>query len=161
MRKAVAVFVALLGAVALPGQGGAQTQNPVAQEIRDLIRASYQYSAENLEDEPGGYSSEGSLEFWSSGGLIQNVPPDEELRSYESFNLVPKYIWVISVAEDVAVAQFYVEGSYQEVGLSPVDHYFTRATQVYVKEDGEWKIRAAHWSPVQGGAGTQQTAIGG
>ena len=65
----------------------------------------------------------------------------------------------MSVAEGVAVAQYYVEGSYQEVGVPPVGHYFTRATEVYVRENGEWKVRAAHWSPVAGGSGTQQTAI--
>ena len=109
----------------------------------------------------GTYSADGSLEFWSSGGLAQNVPADEPPRSYESFNLVPKYIWVISVTEDVAVAQYYVEGSYQEVGQAPVEHYLTRATEVYRKEGNEWKVRAAHWSPVAGGSGTKQTAIGG
>jgi hypothetical protein len=59
------------------------------------------------------------------------------------------------------MAQFYVEGSFHQTGQPPVGDYFTRATQVFVKEDGEWKIRAAHWSPVVGGTGTKQTAITG
>ena len=40
-----------------------------------------------------------------------------------------------------------------------VSDYRTRVTQVFVKEDGEWKVRAAHWSPIAGGAGTSQTAV--
>ena len=39
------------------------------------------------------------------------------------------------------------------------DHYLTRVMAVFVKEDGAWKIRAAHWSPLTGGKGTSQTAI--
>lgn len=161
MFRALAALVAVFALLPTGGELQAQNQNPVVQEIRQLIQSSYAYSAENLRDRPGTYSADGSLEFWSSGGLAQNVPADEPPRSYESFNLVPKYIWVISVTEDVAVAQYYVEGSYQEVGQAPVEHYLTRATEVYRKEGNEWKVRAAHWSPVAGGSGTKQTAIGG
>lgn len=159
MRKAAAVFMTVLGVMALPGQVFAQGMNPVVQEVRQTIQASYTYTAENLEDQPGGYSAEGSMEFWSSGGLRNNVPTDAEGRSYVSFNMVPKYISVIPMGENHATAMYYVEGSYQEVGADPVDHYFTRAMEVYVKEDGAWKIRAAHWSPVVGGTGTKQTAV--
>jgi hypothetical protein len=47
-----------------------------------------------------------------------------------------------------------------EVGIYPaVSHYMTRVSEVYVKEDGEWKLRSAHWSPVTGGSGTSQSAL--
>ena len=157
MYRAVATLLAVVGFVTVPGQ--LQAQDPVVQEIRQLINSDYAYSAENLMDRAGTYAQAGSQEFWSSGGLMQSVPADAPAQAYESFNLVPKYITVISLAENVAMAQFYVEGSYQEKGAAPVDHYFTRATQVFVKEGGAWKVRAAHWSPVAGGSGTQQTAI--
>ncbi len=157
MYRAVAMLLAAVGFVTVPVQ--LQAQDPVVQEIRQLINSDYAYAAENLTDRPGTYAAAGSQEFWSSGGLMQNVPADAPGQTYESFNLIPKYITVISAAEGVAVAQFYVEGSYQEVGAPPVDHYFTRATQVYVRENGAWKVRAAHWSPVVGGSGTHQTAI--
>jgi hypothetical protein len=39
-----------------------------------------------------------------------------------------------------------------------VGHYLTRVTQVFVKEDGMWKVRSSHWSAVTGGAGTTQTS---
>ena len=159
MRKAAAVLMAVLGAVTLTGQVQAQNQNPIVQEVRQTIQASYAYTAENLKDQDDGYSAEGSMEFWSSGGLRNIVPTDAEGRSYVSFNMVPKYISVIPMGEDHATAMYYVEGSYQEVGADPVDHYFTRAMEVYVKENGVWKIRAAHWSPVAGGTGTKQTAV--
>lgn len=58
-----------------------------------------------------------------------------------------------------AVAMYYVEGSFQVKGSAAVDHYMTRALEVYVKEDGKWVVRAAHWSPILGGAGTNQTSV--
>jgi ketosteroid isomerase-like protein len=44
-------------------------------------------------------------------------------------------------------------------GAPAVNHYLTRVTQVFVKEDGKWKIRASHWSPISGGSGTTQTSL--
>jgi len=57
------------------------------------------------------------------------------------------------------VAHYYQEAVMQPQGSAKVPDYRTRVTQVFVKEDGEWKIRAAHWSPLVGGAGTSQTVV--
>ncbi len=61
--------------------------------------------------------------------------------------------------DQVAVAQFYVEGAFKVTGQPAVTDYMTRATQVFVNEDGEWKVRAAHFSPIVGGSGTPQRAL--
>lgn len=157
MYRAVSALVALFTLAILPAQ--VMGQSEVGQEIRDLIRSDNEYVRENLRARPGTYAENGGLEFWSSGGLSQFVPSDAPPQEYEAFNLNPKHIRVISLAEGVAMAMYYVEGSFQEKGQGPVDHYMTRASQVFVKEGGEWKIRASHWSPITGGSGTQQTAI--
>ena len=121
--------------------------------------SSYAYSKENLTDAPDTYAAAGALEFWSSGGLIQSVPADTPLLDYESYSLTPKHIRVIMLADDqVAIAQFYVEGSYLEVDQAPTTDYMTRVTQVFVEEDGQWKVRASHFSPITGGSGTSQRA---
>lgn len=128
-------------------------------EVRQAILDSYTYQRENLTDPADSYAAEGSLEFWSSGGLMQRIATDSPPAEYESYNIVPKHIRVIMLADDVAVAHFYAEGSYQSKGGPPVPNYMTRATQVLVKEDGKWKVRAAHFSPIRGGAGTDANAI--
>lgn len=143
--------------LALPAQ--AIGQDDARSEVRQTILDGYTHTRENLTEPADTYASEGSLEFWSSGGLIQRIPADSPLAEYESYNLVPKYIWVIMLADDVAVAQFYAEGSYQAKGGPLVPNYMTRATQVLVKEDGKWKVRAAHFSPIRGGAGTEVNAV--
>lgn len=157
MYRAVAAFVALFALAILPAQVLGQSE--VGQQIRDLIRSDNEYTRQNLRARPGTYSEDGALEFWSSGGLSQVVPPDAPPQEWEAFNLVPKHIRVIPLAEGVALAMYYVEGSFQEKGHAPVDHYMTRASQVFVMEGSEWKIRSSHWSPIVGGSGTQQTAI--
>ena len=99
-------------------------------------------------------------EFWSSGGLMQYVPAGAPAGTFEKFSLTPKHIKVVTLVEDqAAVAMYYSEGAFHETGQKAVSHYMTRVTVAYAKEDGEWKERAAHYSPIAAGQGTQQTAL--
>ena len=156
-RRLMAIAsISLLGIALQPAAVLADT----ASEIRDEILSSSAYARENLKDRDSGVSSQGSLQFWSSGGLIQEVPGDGSLATYESFTLTPKHVQVITLEEGKsAVAMYYSEGSYHITGSEPVAHYMTRVTEVYVKEGGQWKVRAAHFSPIAGGSGTNQNAV--
>ena len=55
------------------------------------------------------------------------------------------------VEGQAAVVHFYQEAMMEPTGLSAVPNYRTRVTQAFVKEEGDWKIRAAHYSPLMGG----------
>ena len=91
---------------------------------------------------------------------MQYIPADSPAATWEQFALTPKHIKVITLVEDqAAVAMYYSEGSFHETGQNPVSHYMTRVTDVYVKEDGKWKVRAAHYSPIAAGQGTQQSSL--
>ncbi|MDP6202535.1 MAG: hypothetical protein QF616_09960, partial [Candidatus Marinimicrobia bacterium] len=79
-------------------------------------------------------------------------------ESYDDVNLTPKHIEVVVLAPGkAAVALYYSEGYLKPKGSKAVDHYLTRVSQAFVKEDGEWRTRTSHWSPVKGGYGTSQT----
>ena len=153
--------IVALTALTVPGLAGADShESDATAEIKKLILDNNAFTRENLMGVERENSSEGSLEFWSSGGLLQRVPADLPADEFESFSITPKHIKVIELpGGEAAVAMFYSEGGMQRKGGKPVGHYMTRVMQVYVKEGGEWKVRAAHWSPVAAGAGTSQTAI--
>lgn len=103
-------------------------------------------------------SEEGTLEFWSSGGLMHQISGPGRTGVYDSINLTSKHIEVIVlVPGKAAVAMYYTEGTMKSKGSPSVDNYLTRVSQAFVKEDGEWKVRASHWSPLKGGSGTNQT----
>ena len=128
-------------------------------EIKNQIMNNNEYSNKNNRS-VNEYSKNGALEFWSSGGLIQEIDPDGRPEEYDYFNIKVKHIEVIVlVPEKAAVAMYYSEGSMKPKNSPAVNHYMTRVTQAYVKEDGQWKVRASHWSPIQGGSGTSQTSI--
>ena len=156
-RRLLAIAsISLLGVALQPSAVLADT----ASEVRDEILSSSAYTRENLKDRDSGVSSKGSLQFWSSGGLIQEVPGDSSISTYDNFTLTPKHVQVITLEEGkAAVAMYYSEGSYHVTGSEPVAHYMTRVTEVYVKEDGQWKVRAAHYSPIAAGSGTNQNSI--
>ena len=127
-------------------------------EIKNQIMNNNEYSNKNNRS-VNEYSKNGALEFWSSGGLIQEIDPDGRPEEYDYFNIKVKHIEVIVlVPEKAAVAMYYSEGSMKPKNSPAVNHYMTRVTQAYVKEDGQWKVRASHWSPIQGGSGTSQTS---
>ena len=150
------VLIALMGAVLMPMIAAADT----ADEIKAKIMQDYADTRKNLTEDSEGVSKHGSVEFWSSGGLMQYVPADAPAGSYEQFTVTPKHIKVITLVEgQAAIAMYYSEGSIHRTGLKPVSHYMTRVTEAYAKEDGEWKQRAAHYSPIASGQGTEQTSL--
>jgi len=138
------------------------TQTAVAneQEIKNTIVNDNAYVKKHLKVPAGTYSSKGAKEFWSSGGLIQNVRADGRLEEYDSFNIDIKHIQVtILEPNKIALAHYYSEGSMTPKGSPAVKNYRTRVSQVYTKEAGKWKVRSSHWSAITGGSGTSQTAI--
>jgi len=130
----------------------------LAKEIKQLILDNNAYALKNLEYKAKMISKEGSLEFWSSGGLLHSIQQNTK-REFDAYNLHPKHIKVIEINATTAVALYYVEGNVQHKGSENNANYLTRVMQVYVKEEGGWKIRAAHWSPLTGGKGTTETAV--
>ncbi len=149
------VFLPLLLLMLAPVAGLAQSATET--EVTETILEGFRYLNENLANRPDNYSSQGALEFWSSGGLLNEVS-NRDTDEYEVANLTAKHIIVIPLVEgQVAVAHYYSEGAMQPKGFPAVSHYMTRATQVFVKEGGEWKVRSSHWSPISAGSGTTQT----
>jgi hypothetical protein len=135
-------------------------ESETAKEVKDTIEANFKYTNESKAGVPDSESKDGTLQFWSSGGLMNWTSGDESPGEWDSINLTPKHIKVIPLVEgQAAVAMYYSEGSMKPKGAEAVSHYMTRVTEVYVKEDGKWKLRTAHWSPVSGGSGTSQTTV--
>ncbi len=156
MKKLIFIIIGVLAFAGTLAQADSATEEEVKKTILDDLA----YAKKNLKDQDDTVSKDGSLEFWSSGGLLQEVKADSEPGEYESVSIDAKHIRVITlVPGQIAIAQFYSEGSMAPKGSAAVSNYRTRATQVLVKEGGKWKIRAAHWSPIAGGSGTSQTAV--
>ena len=134
-------------------------ETEVEKEVKQLILDDNAYALKNLKDKAKMISKKGSLEFWSSGGLLQSLQQNAKVREFDTYNLHPKHIKVIEVSAKTAIALYYIEGNYQQKESGNNANYLTRVMQVFVKEEGGWKIRTAHWSPLTGGKGTTETAV--
>ena len=131
-----------------------------ATEVRQVILDHMAHMNQELNQDPMRLSKDGSKEFFSSGGLLNYLDRTSGGNTFEMFEGSIKHIEVVVLVEgQAAVAHFYQEAMMQPTGLPAVPNYRTRVTQIFVKEEGDWKIRAAHWSPLMGGAGTSQTVI--
>ena len=156
MRIVAALVIAGLAVVPSLAYGQSQTEKEVTQTILE----GNAYVNTNLAGRPDGYSSQGALEFWSSGGLLNEIPAVGRQDQWDAINITAKHIKVIPLVEgQAAVALYYSEGTMQPKGSAGVSNYLTRVTQVFVKEGGKWKVRTSHWSAVTGGAGTSQTVL--
>lgn len=131
-----------------------------ASEVRQVVLDQVAHMNQELTQDPMRLSKDGSIEFFSSGGLLTYLDRTSGGNTFEMFEGSIKHIEVVVLVEgQAAVAHFYQEAMMQPTGLPAVPNYRTRVTQVFVKEEGDWKIRAAHWSPLVGGAGTSQTVV--
>ena len=131
-----------------------------ATEVRQVVLDHIAHMNQELNQDPMRLSKDGSKEFNSSGGLLNHLERTSGGNTFEMFEGSIKHIEVVVLVEgQAAVAHFYQEAMMQPTGLPAVPKYRTRVTQIFVKEEGDWKIRAAHWSPLMGGAGTSQTVI--
>ena len=131
-----------------------------ATEGRQVILDDLAHANQELNQDPMRLSKDGSKEFFSSGGLLNHLDRTSGGNTFEMFEGSIKHIEVVVLVEgQAAVAHFYQEAMMKPTGLPAVPNYRTRVTQIFVKEEGGWKIRAAHWSPLMGGAGTSQTVI--
>jgi hypothetical protein len=131
-----------------------------ASEVRQVVLDHMAHMNQELNQDPMRLSKDGSKEFFSSGGLLNHLERTSGGNTFEMFEGSIKHIEVVVLVEgQAAVAHFYQEAMMKPTGLPAVPNYRTRVTQIFVKEEGDWKIRAAHWSPLMGGAGTSQTVI--
>ena len=90
--------------------------------------------------------------FWyrmtaSVAAITENQDIDNES------NYTPRYIEVDVLDEgNIAIAYYYLVGSYKISGVKKND-YRTRVSQLFVVEDGQWKIKAGHYTPLHSGSG--------
>jgi len=95
----------------------------------------------------------------NSNGTFFTAPPrgtvedlKEGLSNIKKSDVAVRYPEAHEISEGVILARYYLEGQIEFADGTRVADYRTRVTQVWVREDGEWKYRSWHFSPLhQGG----------
>jgi hypothetical protein len=128
-------------------------------EVADVVNKHWQYqNAKDWKKYVGTLHSEGTMDGDSNGSFWYRreatVASVTEGQSPENeFNFTPRYIEVdIFEKGKVAVAYYYLVGSYTINGVQKND-YRTRVSQIFVKEKGNWKVKAGHYTPLHSGSG--------
>ena len=89
--------------------------------------------------------------------MIYDQDPNNRKNEWDYVSLQPKHIKVLSLVQGkAAIAMFYSEDSMKPKGSPAVSHYMTRVSETYIKENGKWVIKTAHYSPISSGNGTSQ-----
>ncbi|MYB40575.1 hypothetical protein F4X86_04930 [Candidatus Saccharibacteria bacterium] len=129
------------------------TMSKEEQQIIDYLYSRSDYSKKNLEEMPDIHAKAGALEFQSHGGLLEVVMPHESKIKYDYFNVEPKHIETVKLADDAVAAMYYLSGNAKITGGPSITNYAARVTEVFIKEGDSWKGRIGHWSPLFGQAG--------
>ena len=128
-------------------------------EVADVVNKHWQY--QNVKDwgkYVGTMHSKGTMDGDSNGSFWYRreatVASVTEGQSPENeFNFTPRYNEVdILEKGKVAVAYYYLVGSYNINSVQKND-YRTRVSQIFVKEKGNWKVKAGHFTPLHSGSG--------
>ncbi|MDE0511942.1 MAG: hypothetical protein OXI88_09175 [Gammaproteobacteria bacterium] len=122
-------------------------------EIIEYLKNRCEYSRTKLKEMPDIHSRHGALEFQSFGGLLEIVMPHPAVIQYDYFNIEAKHIETVALAKDAVAAMYYLAGSCKVKDGPTISNYAARVTEVFVKEDGKWKGRIGHWSPLFGQKG--------
>ena len=151
MKKLISTV--LLSLFAITAYAG-DTDDVIAQveklwEARNAMDYETQW---NLVSKDGafGANSNGTFFNYAEKGTVDNVK--EGLAGIEKSNISVMYPKAAVIADGVVLARYYLEGQIEFAGGVREPMYRTRVTQIWVKEDGEWKYRSWHFSPLhQGG----------
>ena len=100
MKRAIALV--LIGLIA--GAGSAVAESDTAKEVKETIQANFNQTNETGKGVADSSSKDGTVEFWSSGGLMNWSSGDDPPGEWDSINLTPKHITVIPLGDDAAVA---------------------------------------------------------
>lgn len=103
-------------------------------------------------------SEKGVLSANSDGSFFSSTPGNatlddtrQSLSSLKESDVEVRYPEAHEIAEGAVLARYYLEGNLVFADGSRADEYRVRATEVWVRENGEWKARSVHYSPLHGG----------
>ena len=142
--------ICALALLILPAVALASEEDSIAAEIEQAIATS------NVSGDWGALSKHGSREFWSNGGPLLEIDPSSPPTEFDELELEISDLEVMPLRGGVVVAMYTTKGTLKPKDLPAVPNYHVRVTAVFVKEDGQWKYRARHFSPAAGGAGTSE-----
>ena len=128
-------------------------------EVIDVIKSHWKYNnAKDWKNYAATMHSEGTRNGDSNGSfwyMLESTVKavSEGITPKDEMNFTPRYIEVDVLEKGkVAVAYYYLVGSYKIGGVSE-DNYRTRVSQIFLKENGNWKVKSGHFSPLHSGSG--------
>ena len=146
-----AVFVSLL----ILFSAGAYAQNAAEKAALDTIDTYWKArNAQDFATQVALASDKGTLDANSDGSFFRTSPrvSAEELAELMVGSQATRVFYpeATELAKDVVMVRYYLEGVV-ESPAGTVPNYRTRVTTVVVRESGDWKIRAWHFSPLHDG----------
>lgn len=148
-------FLIAVAAFSLMPVAFADDHGDATDEVLELVEAMWEARNDNDYETQHDLMSDGMHYNANSNGtffMAGEKPSLEDLAENleGEYNIGVHAAKATMLADTVVLARYYLEGSISANGNS-VSNYRTRVTHIWVKEDGEWKSKSWHFSPLHGG----------
>jgi len=148
-------WLSLALATAITGSAFADDTDDVIDRIRAYwdARNKMDYATQHeMRSEKGVLSANSDGSFFSSTSSSATLDDTKEsLSSLTESEVEVRYPEAYEIAEGAVLARYYLEGNLVFDDGSRADEYRVRATEVWVRENGAWKARSVHYSPLHAG----------
>lgn len=134
---------------------GAYAQSNAEKAALDVIDKYWQArNDQDLQTQVELTSDKGTLDANSDGSFFRTSPKPsvEELEELMLGTQATKVFYpeATEIADGVVMVRYYLEGVI-ESPMGTVPNYRTRVSSILVRESGDWKMRAWHFSPLHDG----------
>lgn len=134
---------------------GAYAQSSAEKAALDVIDKYWQArNDQDLQTQVDLTSDNGTLDANSDGSFFRTSPKPsvEELEELMLGTQATKVFYpeATEIADGVVMVRYYLEGVI-ESPMGTVPNYRTRVSSILVRESGDWKMRAWHFSPLHDG----------
>lgn len=150
MIKYIAVIMcALIAQTAFAGN--AEDVLALVEKHWDARNANDYQTQYDLGSKAGSFSANSNGTFFSSDEKGTLAELTENLSNIKKSNVSVRYPEAVQLSDTVVLARYYLEGQIDFSDGNREANYRTRVTNIWVKEDGEWKNRSWHFSPLHNG----------
>ena len=147
------ILIAAMLAATAPAAWAAPTDDAIA-----LVEKYWEArNDKDYETQHGLMSRMGVMGANSNGTFFVDAEPqsveemEEDLGNIETSDVQVRYPEAFQLAPTVILTRYYLEGPIEFANGTRQPNYRTRVTHIWVQEDGGWKTRSWHFSPLHNG----------
>lgn len=149
------LFVGILASAAFSVAAMADNHSSATDKVLELVETHWEARNNNDYKTQRDLMSKGTHYHANSSGTFFYAEARPSLEALEedlagNYDVTVMYPNAVQLSETVILSRYYLEGQIEAEGTT-VNNYRTRVSHIWVMEDGKWKSKSWHFSPLHAG----------